>query len=49
MRAGKYIEIKMEEDNQAKAEEQVKEMCSQLLANPMIENFRFELERISSQ
>jgi len=46
VRAGKYIEIKMEEDNQRKAQEQVNQMCRKLLANPVIENYAFELERI---
>lgn len=44
VRAGKYIEIQVEESDLAKAEEEVKEMCYKLLANPVIENFRFEIE-----
>jgi len=46
VRAGKSIEIKMEEDNQSKAQEQVEQMCCKLLANPVIENYTFELEQI---
>ena len=46
VRAGKYIEVKIEENSLSKAQEQVKEMCRKLLANPVIENFRFELEEI---
>jgi len=46
VRAGKSIEIKMEEDNQSKAQEQVEQMCRKLLANPVIENYTFELEQI---
>ncbi|HUS04551.1 MAG TPA: phosphoribosylformylglycinamidine synthase subunit PurS [Dehalococcoidia bacterium] len=46
VRAGKYIEIKMEEDNQSKVQEQVEQMCRKLLANPVIENYTFELEQI---
>jgi len=49
VRAGKYIEIKMGGGNQAKAEDQVTEMCSKILANLVIENFRFEPEPISPQ
>ncbi len=45
VRAGKYIEIQISEDDLAEAEVQVKEMCRQLLANPVIEDFRFELEQ----
>ena len=44
VRAGKYIEITLEGDNRASAEKQVTEMCQKLLANPVIEDFRFELK-----
>jgi phosphoribosylformylglycinamidine synthase len=44
VRAGKYIEIRINEKDLAKAKEQVNEMCRNLLANPVIENYRFELE-----
>lgn len=46
VRAGKYIEIKLNGDNQNKAREQVDQMCHKLLANPVIENYKFELEEI---
>ena len=46
VRAGKYIEIRVEGEDKAKAEEQVHEMCRQLLANPIIEDYRFELASI---
>jgi phosphoribosylformylglycinamidine synthase len=45
VRAGKYMEIKLEGDDQAKAAEQVRQMCKKLLANPVIEDFRFDLEQ----
>lgn len=44
VRAGKYIEIGLEADGADSASSQVREMCRQLLANPVIEDFRFELE-----
>lgn len=44
VRAGKYMEITIEENDLARAERQLQEMCRQLLANPVIENFRFDLE-----
>ena len=44
VRAGKYLEIRLEESDQTTAEERVAEMCRKLLANPVIEDFRFELE-----
>lgn len=43
VRQGKFIELWLEETDQKKAEQQVAEMCDKLLANPIIENFRFEL------
>ena len=46
VRAGKYIEIRIEENDMTKADEQVNEMCRKLLANPVIENYRFELEGV---
>lgn len=46
VRVGKYIEVKIEGPDSSKAEAQVREMCDKLLANPVIENFRFELEEI---
>ncbi|MBI2933957.1 MAG: phosphoribosylformylglycinamidine synthase subunit PurS [Chloroflexi bacterium] len=45
VRAGKYIEMRVEEQDQSRAEEMVKEMCKKLLANPVIENYRFQLEK----
>jgi len=44
VRAGKYLEIKVNRDDRAAAEVEVTEMCRRLLANPVIEDFRFELE-----
>jgi phosphoribosylformylglycinamidine synthase len=48
VRAGKYIEISLAGDDRAAAEAQVREMCDRLLANPVIEEFRFDLEEVSS-
>ncbi len=44
VRAGKYIEITLDAKDKNEAEAQVTEMCRKLLANPVIEDFRFELE-----
>ena len=44
VRAGKYMEIRLEANDKAQAEKQVAEMCRLLLANPVIEDFRFALE-----
>ena len=44
VRAGKYMEIRVDAADRAAAEAQVTEMCRKLLANPVIEDFRFEVE-----
>ena len=44
VRVGKYLEIRLEAPESAQAEEQVAQMCRQLLANPVIEDYRIELE-----
>jgi phosphoribosylformylglycinamidine synthase len=44
VRAGKYIEIKIEDNNIDNARSTVEQMCKKLLANTVIENYRFELE-----
>ncbi|MBP1948234.1 MULTISPECIES: phosphoribosylformylglycinamidine synthase subunit PurS [Virgibacillus] len=41
-RVGKYIELTMEDD--ADIEARVKAMCDKLLANPVIEDYRFNVE-----
>ena len=46
VRAGKYIEVRVDEDDQNRAQEHVNEMCNKLLANPVIENYRFALEEV---
>jgi len=44
VRAGKYMEIRLDGDSRQEAERLLNEMCRQLLANPIIENYTFELE-----
>ena len=46
VRVGKYIEIRLEADSHQKARERVEEMCKQLLANHVIEDFRFDVEPV---
>jgi phosphoribosylformylglycinamidine synthase PurS subunit len=46
IRAGKYIELKIAEKDTAAARNQVDDMCRKLLANPVIESYRFDLEKI---
>ncbi|NEQ34141.1 MAG: phosphoribosylformylglycinamidine synthase subunit PurS [Leptolyngbya sp. SIO4C5] len=44
VRIGKYIEVSLTAEDEAAARAQLDRMCDQLLANPVIENYRFELE-----
>ena len=44
VRMGKYIEMEVNGEG-PEIERQVKEMCDRLLANPVIEDYRFEVER----
>jgi len=46
VRAGKYIEIRIAAKDLEKARTESQDMCKKLLANPVIENFRFDLEEI---
>ena len=39
LRQGKYFEIEINENDDLKAENKVKEMCNKLLVNLIIENF----------
>ncbi|MEE8442201.1 MAG: phosphoribosylformylglycinamidine synthase subunit PurS [Dehalococcoidia bacterium] len=43
VRAGKYLEVRLQETERTQAEDRVREMCDKLLANPVIEEYRFEL------
>lgn len=44
VRQGKLIEIKLAEKNPEKARALVERMCQELLANMVIENYRYDLE-----
>lgn len=46
VRSGKYMEIRLNEGSEEEATQRVTDMCKRLLANPVIEDYRFELERI---
>jgi phosphoribosylformylglycinamidine synthase subunit PurS len=43
VRVGKYIELDFQETDATKAEVAVKAMCEKLLANTIIEEYRYEL------
>jgi phosphoribosylformylglycinamidine synthase subunit PurS len=40
---GKYLEIKLDSTSNEEAEIRVREMCERLLANTVIESFRFNI------
>jgi phosphoribosylformylglycinamidine synthase len=44
VRAGKYFEVELEATDRATAEATVRDMCQRLLANPVIEDFRFTMK-----
>ena len=43
VRAGKYMEIRLNAQDRADAQAQVAAMCDRLLANPVIEDYSFEV------
>ena len=43
VRMGKYVELDVNESARDKAEAQVKAMCEKLLANTVIEDYRYEV------
>ena len=47
VRAGKYLELRVAEPEESAARSQVEAMCRQLLANPVIEQYRYDLEPTS--
>jgi phosphoribosylformylglycinamidine synthase subunit PurS len=42
-RVGRLVELELATDDAAEAREQVERMCSELLANPLIESFEIEI------
>ena len=44
VRIGKYIEVNLSATDETQATQQLNEMCDKLFANPVIENYRIELE-----
>jgi phosphoribosylformylglycinamidine synthase subunit PurS len=43
VRAGKFLELEVDASSRESAEARVREMCDKLLANPVIEDYRFEI------
>jgi phosphoribosylformylglycinamidine synthase len=43
VRAGKYLELELDASSRDDAELRIREICDKLLANPVIEDYRFEI------
>jgi phosphoribosylformylglycinamidine synthase len=43
VRVGKYLELDIDLDSSESAEARIGQMCDKLLANPVIEDYRFEI------
>ncbi|MFQ6067647.1 MAG: phosphoribosylformylglycinamidine synthase subunit PurS [bacterium] len=43
VRMGKYIQVKLNTQDKERAEVNLKKMCAELLANPVIEDYRYEI------
>ncbi len=49
VRIGKYVEIVLDAADEKEAAKKLDETCDKLLANPVIENYRFELTPIAEE
>ena len=45
VRSGKYIRIFLEAEDEQTASQAVDDMCKRLLANPVIEDYNFDVEK----
>ena len=43
VRVGKYVQLELEAETEEQARQQVDRISDQLLANPVIENYRFDI------
>ncbi|MBF2027499.1 MAG: phosphoribosylformylglycinamidine synthase subunit PurS [Oscillatoriales cyanobacterium C42_A2020_001] len=48
VRIGKYVEITLTAESSEDAKSQLDLICDQLLANPVIENYRIDLKELST-
>lgn len=48
VRIGRYLEVEVGGHDTARATEQVTAMCESLLANTVVEDYRFELEEVGA-
>lgn len=47
VRIGKYVEMNLQAQDEAEAKTQLDRICDRILANPVIENYRFEIEQLN--
>jgi len=47
VRIGKYIELTFDDLERSIIEKETKEICQKILANPVMENFDYEIEEIT--
>ncbi len=45
VRAGKYFEVELADRSREAAEKSLREMCEKLLANTIIETYRYQLDK----
>ena len=48
LRIGKYFELTLEATDRKTADENIHAMCDKLLHNPVIEEYSFEIQEVSS-
>ncbi len=46
VRMGKYIELTIDADSENLARAATEEVCKKLLANPVMEDYQFEIEKV---
>ncbi len=46
VRVGKFLVLALDAPDRSQAEREVREMCDRLLANPVIEDYTFELQEV---
>ncbi|HYX16906.1 MAG TPA: phosphoribosylformylglycinamidine synthase subunit PurS [Nostoc sp.] len=49
VRIGKYIELTITSSDEKKARQDLDRICDQMLSNPVIENYRFDLIEVETQ
>lgn len=49
VRMGKYVELKVEGKTEAEARKMTEEVCKKLLANPVMEDYAYEVEALKEQ